>query len=553
MIDIAVSMSLANEIFFIELWHVLSLILSLCVNYYIYLKARKSYALYAYLLTQAMLLIWIVAKIFKTVSTTIEIRWLFIVIQYFGVTFLGAFLLVFAYVYVKSKLPRPLLIVLIFLPALASFLIVATNPLHYAFYSKFTFYSDSFGSLFYLTMAVSYIYLLISIILLSRGFMKMFGVERIRAVLFGMAILLPFIANVFYVFRLPKLLWGITPLFDYTPIATNLSLMLFMLGALKYRFFDILPMAKKQIFDALSDAVVICGKGNKVSAFNQSAALIFPNIKKNDCFRLSNESLELNQRTYKVFKNSFKSFEIYRLKDSSEINRMLMEAQTKNAELSETKEKLEHILARKKDLTALIAKNYILQELHDVLGHSVVLAISACEIEAINEADNYNNTLFSIKKLLIESQAELINALESGTKIERRTSLMIAVDSIISNAVTSRVKVDSTVLGSPFELVSGTSKAIFRMCQEAITNSIKHSDSDEIHIVLRYNENELEVFIMDNGQGCEEIIYGKGLLGMQERIKKTGGQIKFSSGKDCGFRIYAKVKRSIDDLSNDIT
>jgi signal transduction histidine kinase len=109
------------------------------------------------------------------------------------------------------------------------------------------------------------------------------------------------------------------------------------------------------------------------------------------------------------------------------------------------------------------------------------------------------------------------------------------------------------VLGTPFELGSVTSKAIFRMCQEAITNSLKHSNSDEIHIVLRYNENDLEIYIMDNGQGCEKIVFGKGLMGMKRRIIKNGGQIDFTSGEDCGFRIHAIVKRSIDDLSNDIT
>ena len=543
-IDIAVSVNLANEIFYIELWHILSLVLSLCVNYYIYLKARKTAVLYTYLLTQAMLLIWIISKIFKTVSTSIEMRWLFIVVQYFGVSFLGAFLLLFAYVYVMSKLPKLRLIAVMFLPSLASFLIVATNPLHHAFYSTFTFYSDSFGNLFYLSMTVSYAYLLISIIMLSRGFMKIFGAEKTRAVLFSLAIILPFTANAFYIFRLPKLLWGVTPLFDYTPIATNISLMLFMLGALKYRFLDIMPIAKKQLFDALSDAVIICGKNDKITVFNPRAALIFPSLRRNEVFTLDTDGLEIDGRTYRVFKNRQKSTVIHRLKDISEINSMLMEAQTKNAELTETRKKLEQMLALKKDLTALIAKNFILQELHDVLGHSMVLAISACEIEVINEAKNYRNSLYSIKKLLIESQSELISALKSENKTERRTSLMIAIDSIISNASTSRVKVDSSVVGSPFELDSGMSTALFRMCQEAITNSIKHSDSDEIHIVLRYNDNELELFIMDNGNGCEEIVFGKGLLGMRGRIEKLGGKIEFSSGLDCGFRIHAKVKRS---------
>jgi signal transduction histidine kinase len=495
-----------------------------------------------------MLLIWIVAKIFKTVAPNIIIRWFFIVVQYFGASFLGPCLLLFAIIYIYGRLPKLKHTILLFLPGLLCFLVAATNPLHNMFYSVFTFYKDSFGELFYVCMTVNYIYLAASIILLSRGFLKMFGIERARAAIFTMAIILPLIINVFYVFKLFKLFWGVRPLFDYTPIATNLSLMLFALGSMKYRFFDILPMARKQLFQSLSDGIIICDSKNRVCAFNHKAAHLFKEIGCGKRFMFEAENHEINERTYRLIKTRLKKYIIYRFKDISDINSLLKQAKLKNCELTDIKSRLEHTLSVKQALTALKAKNYIMQELHDVLGHSVVLAISACEVEKINEARNYKNTLYGIKKLLSESQAELKGALKTENSPERRTSLIIALDSIIANTTSSRLKVAHTVIGKPFELDSKASKAVFRLCQEAITNSIKHSESDEAYIVLRYYEDKLEIIIMDNGKGCEVIVPGKGLLGMRERIKDIGGSIEFVSGLDCGFRIHAAVERSKNAL-----
>jgi len=539
-----VSIKLADEIFKIEMWHIISLLFSVAVNYYIYLNARKSPLLYTYLSTQAMLIIWIVAKIFKTVAPTIEQRWFFIVLQYFGASFLGPCLLLFAYAYTKRKLPKLSQIFLLYLPALYCFSIVASNPIHFQFYSNLTFYSDSFGKLFYVNMAIAYIYLFISIYLLSRGFLKMFGSEKKRAYLFSGAIIIPFVMNIFYVFRLFKLFFGHTPLFDYTPIATNVSLVFFALAAMKYRFLDILPMARRQIFDGLSDAVVVCDENLKICDFNQKAISIFPNIKYGEIFEISQDSIKIDEKVYKVLSNNDKNSNVFRFSDITAISSMLCEVQNKNDELSETKEKLEQMLTVKKNLITVKASNYILQELHDILGHATVLAISACEIEVINGAFHYEDTLFGIKKLLVESQSELRHALKSEENNYRRTSLIIAIDSLISNTTSSRIKVEQTVQGKPFEFDSETSQAILRLCQEAVTNSLKHSSSNEVHVVLRYNENDLEIFVMDNGEGCDEIICGKGLTGMQDRLKAVNGTISFTSDINCGFRIYAKVGRS---------
>lgn len=77
--------------FYLEICHILSVIILIAINFTIYLKAKKTPLLYQYLTVVSTLLIWLVAKIFKTVSPNEAIRWFFIVLQFLGNCFIGSF------------------------------------------------------------------------------------------------------------------------------------------------------------------------------------------------------------------------------------------------------------------------------------------------------------------------------------------------------------------------------------------------------------------------------------------------------------------------------
>lgn len=544
----AVSVKLANEIFYIELWHILSLMLIISINYVIMLKARKTPLLFSYLTAQLMLVIWIVSKIFKTVSPFIELRWFFIVTQYFGVSFLGFTLIVFAYIYSKNKLPSKKQLALWILPALISFSIVATNPLHYLFYSKFTFYSDSFGPLFYLTMIISYSYLLIAIRMLARGFLRMFGRAKKRAYLFAFGIIFPLVINVFYVMDVFEALFDYHPLFDYTPIATNISLIMFALAAFQFRFLDILPIAEKQIYNGISDAVVVIDKKKNLISHNKFFNELFPGIKENTLLsdtllRSENDRITLNDRVYRIEYKQKKNLSIIRLIDITVIDATLDLLQVKNNELSDANNQLEKLLLKKRKLAEKKTRNYILQELHDVLGHATVLAISTCEVEILSGCNNYKNTLINISRLLSNSSQELYKILNIENSSEERTSLLIAIEGMVKNINQCSLKIDIVLQGTTFELKRQSSEACYRLCQEAITNSIKYAKATELSLIFRFNENDLEIFTIDNGIGCGKVVYGKGLNGMRARINAIGGMMEILTDVDCGFQIHVRIPK----------
>ncbi len=65
--------------------------------------------------------------------------------------------------------------------------------------------------------------------------------------------------------------------------------------------------------------------------------------------------------------------------------------------------------------------------------------------------------------------------------------------------------------------------AIFRICQEASTNAVKHSLATEYSTDITYLQNKLKVIICDNGIGLSEQSNsnskgGFGVLGIVERV-----------------------------------
>ncbi len=80
---------------------------------------------------------------------------------------------------------------------------------------------------------------------------------------------------------------------------------------------------------------------------------------------------------------------------------------------------------------------------------------------------------------------------------------------------------------------------LFRICQEALNNALKHSGASVIRVELNAEKGKLQIRISDNGKGfsAEEVQRGYGLNNMEERVKELGGEMVLRSGKDGGTEI----------------
>ncbi|MGD9075576.1 MAG: PAS domain S-box protein [Desulfobacteraceae bacterium] len=89
------------------------------------------------------------------------------------------------------------------------------------------------------------------------------------------------------------------------------------------------------------------------------------------------------------------------------------------------------------------------------------------------------------------------------------------------------------------------STTCFRIFQEALTNVARHADATRVMVTLKRNADRLSLEVIDNGKGItkEEISHPKsfGLLGMLERARFCGGDVKISGIQGKGTTVVAVI------------
>jgi two-component system NarL family sensor kinase len=90
---------------------------------------------------------------------------------------------------------------------------------------------------------------------------------------------------------------------------------------------------------------------------------------------------------------------------------------------------------------------------------------------------------------------------------------------------------------------------IFRVAQEALTNTLKHSGANLAVVTLRRRGGWLELEVVDSGRGfdADQALSpaggadGCGLRGMRDRLELFGGRLRIASAPEAGTRVRATV------------
>ncbi len=97
------------------------------------------------------------------------------------------------------------------------------------------------------------------------------------------------------------------------------------------------------------------------------------------------------------------------------------------------------------------------------------------------------------------------------------------------------------------------STALFRICQEALTNITRHAQATRTEIVLRIQDNHVELKVSDNGIGISKEDVRKsdsfGVLGIKERVNLLGGKVNIVGRKGRGtvLRVRIPLKAAATD------
>lgn len=218
---------------------------------------------------------------------------------------------------------------------------------------------------------------------------------------------------------------------------------------------------------------------------------------------------------------------------------------TLNKELLVKVEQLQDYSSKIKELTLIEERQRISQNLHDMLGHSLIGL--RLHLEALNQVIDTDPTkshqiLDKSKGIIDHSLVELRETVNELNETKELADLKTALEELQSAiSVTDKVKVDLKMYFDVNKLDISIKDLIYKTTQEFITNSIKHGNSSLITIKLRLNEQHLVFNLNNNGLTAKNITASNGINGMKDRVKKLHGQIEFADNHPVGFKININI------------
>ncbi len=165
----------------------------------------------------------------------------------------------------------------------------------------------------------------------------------------------------------------------------------------------------------------------------------------------------------------------------------------------------------------------VARELHDIAGHK----LTALKLNLAVLARDPRFAELAQPRLCAQLADELLadlRMLVERTRSEDGLDLGAALHALASPFPRPRAHIE---IGADARATTlSQAEAILRAAQEALTNSARHSQAQNLWIVLRRDSGRLLLDIRDDGRGSGALVPGNGLVGMRERFGAAGGDLR---------------------------
>ena len=194
----------------------------------------------------------------------------------------------------------------------------------------------------------------------------------------------------------------------------------------------------------------------------------------------------------------------------------------------------------------------ILREMHDVIAHSLAIMIAQADGGSFVTADAEASrraflTIAEIGRVALADTRRILGVLRHGQTEEPRLAPVDragAVEDLVAQARAAGLAASLIEVGDPRPLPSAARLALFRICQEALTNVLKHAgEGARVVVTENWRADEVVLTITDadgqGGQGSSTDLgdLGLGLIGMRERAELLGGTLVAGPTETGGFQV----------------
>jgi signal transduction histidine kinase len=234
------------------------------------------------------------------------------------------------------------------------------------------------------------------------------------------------------------------------------------------------------------------------------------------------------------------------------------------AALVDRAERLEREREREAQLAASAERTRIAREMHDIVAHNIAVMIALAEGAAYtvkqdpDQAVTIMGHVSQTGRSALTEMRRLLGVLRQpgATEADHAPPPGLSdLDDLLATTRTAGLPTRLTVSGQPFPLPPTAQLALYRMSQEALTNTLKHASAASAEVRLTYRDTEVELEITDDGRPKDAATAGtarhgvagsdpagQGIVGMRERAAVFAGDVSAGPRPEGGWRVHTVLR-----------
>ena len=242
-------------------------------------------------------------------------------------------------------------------------------------------------------------------------------------------------------------------------------------------------------------------------------------------------------------------------------NHLLAELTQAHNELAEAHQKLADSAAQEQELAVLRERNRLAREMHDTLGHALVLVTVKLEVaQRLRERDpeRSNRELEATQTIVRESMNDLRASIANlrSPALEHEPACRALSRSAREMAQRTGVAVTYDLQPNIEGLPEQIEETLWKVGQEAIANIEKHAHANNVLLSISRCDSHVLLRLEDDGVGlpsdfCQHKADGQaayvspeghyGLNGMVERVERVGGTFRLQPAAERGIIVEVEL------------
>lgn len=205
-------------------------------------------------------------------------------------------------------------------------------------------------------------------------------------------------------------------------------------------------------------------------------------------------------------------------------------AEQLNRELAAT----QHLLS---EASRQSERTRIARDLHDLVGHhltALTINLQIAERLSSGEARERIEQSHALARLLLADVREAVSTLRENSTVDFHAALSLMVERLprldVTLDIDPAVAIDDVAVAEP----------LLRCVQEALTNTLKHSNARRSTVRLAREADRIVLSIVDDGGTTRAGAAGNGLTGMRERIEHLRGTLRIDAQPD-SFGVFVEL------------